>query len=194
MDAFAVFGEERRPWLDPEVLKDKFTRLSAEGHPDRFRAEGGEALERAEREYAGLNTAYQVLREPRTRLPLLIELEFGSRPSDIQRIPPGTMDVFVEVGQACRDVDDLLQRRESAGSALQKAGLMGEVLDVADRVQELLGKVEGLRGELDEKLRAADEAWVSGARDREGLEALYRRYSYVARWGGQLRERVLALL
>jgi hypothetical protein len=39
------------------------------------------------------------------RLLHLLELELGSRPRDVQRIPSGTMDLFVEVGQVCHEVD-----------------------------------------------------------------------------------------
>ena len=35
-DYFNLLSEPRRPWLNPEALKQKFLNLSAEVHPDTF--------------------------------------------------------------------------------------------------------------------------------------------------------------
>ena len=37
-DDFALLDEPRRPWIDAELLKSKFLRLSTAVHPDRFHA------------------------------------------------------------------------------------------------------------------------------------------------------------
>ena len=34
LDYFALLEEERRPWIDPEKIKETFHRLSREQHPD----------------------------------------------------------------------------------------------------------------------------------------------------------------
>ncbi len=99
MDPFAVLGEPRRPWLDAEALRSQFLEASTGMHPDRFHDAPEPERTAAERRYADLNAAYQALREPRSRLLHLLLLETGSRPPDIQRIPPGTLDLFVEVGR-----------------------------------------------------------------------------------------------
>src|SRR5688500_7123106 len=110
-DYFALLKEPRHPWLDPDALKQKFLPLSAEVHPDRVHNAVGAERDTANRTYAELNAAYNVLREPRDRLIHLLELELGQKPRDIQKIPPGTMDLFVEVGQTCRDADAFLAER-----------------------------------------------------------------------------------
>src|SRR5438132_9046006 len=40
IDYFALLHEPRRPWLDPDLLKQKFISLSAEVHPDRVHLAG----------------------------------------------------------------------------------------------------------------------------------------------------------
>lgn len=45
-DCFALLGEERRPGLDVEALKERFSTLSRELHPDRFH--GAAEAERTE--------------------------------------------------------------------------------------------------------------------------------------------------
>ena len=101
-DHFALLNEPRRPWVDPDSLKQKFLALSAEVHPDRVHNSGDSEKQRAQERYTDLNAAYNCLREPKSRLQHLLELELGVKPGNVQSIPPDLMDVFLEVSQACR--------------------------------------------------------------------------------------------
>ncbi len=191
---FAVFDLPPAPALDAEALKERFARLTAEHHPDKF-AQAGEA-ERAEAEarYSAMNRAYQTLIDPRARLLALYEVTKGEKPRDVQRIPPGTMDLFVEVGQACRSLDAFLERKRAASGRLEKAGLATEELELQDTLMTLRGKLEALAGGLEGELAKLDTQWRAGTHDLNALEALYRKYSYLARWRQQLEEREIALL
>src|SRR5438034_1253303 len=102
IDYFALLTEPRRPWIDPDSLKQKFLVLSSDVHPDRVHnaSEAEKCL--AQERYTNLNTAYNCLREPKSRLQHLLELELGAKPANLQSIPPDLMDVFLEVSQACR--------------------------------------------------------------------------------------------
>jgi curved DNA-binding protein CbpA len=191
---FSLFHLEPAPALDTDALKERFTRATAETHPDKFaQAPEAERLA-AEARFAALNRAYQILAEPRPRLLALYELTKGEKPRDVQRIPPGTMDLFIEVGQACRDLDAFLERKRAATGALEKAGLMGEELTLQDALTTLGGKLEKLGTDLATDLATLDVRWRAGDRDLAALETLYRKYSYLARWREQLQERELALL
>jgi DnaJ-domain-containing protein 1 len=193
-DPFAFFQLEPGPALDAEALKERFARATAETHPDKF-AQAPEA-ERfaAETAYSELNRAYQTLVDPRQRLLALYELTKGEKPRDVQRIPPGTMDLFIEVGQACRHLDQFIERKKAAGGALERAALMGEELTLQDMMTTLRGKLENLASALEGELAALDARWRAGGKDLNALEAVYRKYSYLARWRQQLEERELALL
>jgi len=58
----------------------------------------------------------------------LLELETGARPKEVQRIPPGTMDLFVEIGTICRDVDGfLVERGKAISPAVEGATVHAEV-------------------------------------------------------------------
>lgn len=202
-DFFALLSEPRRPWLDPDHLKARVLPMLASTHPDR--AHGASELERLElnARYAELNAAYNTLREPRERLLHLYELEAGEKPKDIQRIPPGTMDLFVEVGQTCRDVDEFLQRKTGATSPMLRLTLMQEGLDQLERLQGLQGRVNAQRENLEAELLAMNPLWESlppaeapgrrAALPLERLEQIYRSMSYVARWTGQIQERLVGL-
>jgi curved DNA-binding protein CbpA len=202
-DSFALLAEPRRPWLDADALKARFLPLSTAVHPDRVHgASEAEKLAANER-YAELNAAFNTLREPRERLLHLLELEAGAKPGDIQRIPPGTMDLFVEIGQTCRDADAFLAKKTTATSPMLKLRIMQEGLEWADKLQALQGRVNARRDELTTELQAMNATWDAappiGSPERraalplERLEQIYRTMSYVARWTEQLTERVVQL-
>jgi DnaJ-domain-containing protein 1 len=191
---FALFDLEPAPFLDVAALKDRFARDTAESHPDKF-AQAPEAERQViDARYAALNQAYQTLTDPRARLLALYELTKGEKPRDIQRIPPGTMDLFKEVGELCRALDEFLERKRATTGRLERAGLMGEELTLQDSLTALRMKLEEFSATVDTELAALDARWRSGDKDLNALEAVYRKFSYVARWRQQLEEREIALL
>jgi curved DNA-binding protein CbpA len=191
---FAVFGLDPAPALDGEALKEQFARLTAEQHPDKFQQAPETERTEAEARYATFNRAFQTLVDPRARLLALYELTKGEKPRDVQRIPPGTMDLFVEVGQACRSLDEFLERKRAATGRLEKAELAGEELTLQDTLMTLGGKLAALGTALEADLAKLDERWRAGEHDLVALETAYRKYSYLARWRQQLEEREIALL
>ena len=104
------------------------------------------------------------------------------------------MDLFVEVGQACRSLDEFLERKRAATGRLEKAGLAGEELTLQDSLMMLGGKLGALGTTLEDDLGKLDVRWRAGDKDLNALEAVYRKYSYLARWRQQLEEREIALL
>lgn len=196
-DYFALFNEPRRPWLEPELLKEKFLALSATVHPDRVHhlgeTERGAAQERA----TELNAAYNCLREPKERLHHLLELELGALPKDIQRIPSELMDLSLEVGKACREADVFLAGKAKVTSPLLQVSFFERGQEYAEKLQALRQRVSALNDRLTEELQQIDAAWQSAATPRSALlqrlEQLYRLFSYFARWTAQLQERVVRL-
>jgi curved DNA-binding protein CbpA len=191
---FALFELEPGPALDLSSLKERFARATSESHPDKF-AQLPEAERLAvEARYAALNQAYQTLIDPRARLLTLYELTKGEKPRDVQRIPPGTMDLFKEVGEMCRELDAFLERKRATTGRLERAGLMSEELALQDSLVTLRMKLEPFGATVDADLTALDARWRAGDKDLNALEAVYRKYSYLARWRQQLEEREVALL
>ncbi len=202
-DTFALLNEPRHPWLDAEALKQKFLPLSSAAHPDRTHNAPEAEKHESTRRYAELNAAYNTLREPRDRLLHLLELELGAKPSDIQRIPPGTMDLFVEVGQLCRDVDAFLAQRGHVTSPLLKVQMFERGTEWTDKLQTLQQRINAKREELTGELQQMNVVWDAapaiGSPERpaalplERLEQLYRVFSYIARWSEQIQERNVQL-
>jgi len=196
-DYFALFNESRRPWLDPESLKQKFLTLSATVHPDRVHnlgeAERGAAQERA----TELNAAYNSLRDPKERLHHLLELELGALPKDIQRIPSELMDLSLEVGKACREADAFLAEKAKVTSPLLQVTFFERGQEFVDKLQGLRARINSLNDRLLGELQQIDAAWQSGSAPRSALlqrlEELYRLFSYFGRWMAQLQERSVRL-
>jgi len=194
LNPWMPFELEPGPALDAEALKERFARSTAEWHPDKFQTAPEAERVAADERYAELNRAYQTLIDPVRRLLALYELTKGEKPRDVQRIPPGTMDLFIEVGKACQEMDGFLERKRSAGGALERAALMSEELTLQDSLASLREKLEQLGASLESDLAALDAKWRGGEKDLNALEAIYRKYSYLARWRQQLEEREIALL
>ncbi len=199
-DYFALLQEPRRPWLDPESLKTKFFELSGEVHPDRVHGASEAEKQLANQRYVELNAAYNCLREPKTRLQHLLELEAGAKPKDIQQLPSGTMELFIEVGQLCRAADAFLAERAPVTSPVLKVKLFERAQEWIERLNAVQKKLTTQRERLDAELKKLDAAWNTGsasppdaALSLPQLEQLWRDFSYVGRWAAQIQERVVQL-
>lgn len=200
-DYFSLLGERRRPWLDPEVLKQKFLERSAGIHPDRVHALGAMERAAAQERYVELNAAFQCLREPRDRLRHLLELELGAAPKGIQRVPPELMDFSMEIGAACRQADALLVESATITSPLLKVQYFERSHERIEGLQGLQRKAVQRRDALFADLRSADTEWVTAqssdvpeqARLLARLEELLHALGYFDRWITQLQERIVRL-
>jgi hypothetical protein len=203
MDNFAPLGQARRPWIDPDFLKAAFLEISARLHPDRVQAATGPEREAATRSYAELNAAYNCLRDPKQRLLHLLELELGSPPANIQDITPGTMDLFLEVGQNCRQADGIFAGKAASPSPLLQAQRFEQGMACAEKLGALQQRIHLRRDDLFEELKAMNAAWIAApppqSTDRSGalplrrLEEIGRELSYITRWSAQIQERIVQL-
>jgi curved DNA-binding protein CbpA len=199
VDHFSVLNEPRRPWLDPEALKEKFLALSAEVHPDHVPRASAEEKRAANERYTEINTAYARLREPRDRLAHLLELERGARPGVIQDIPADLMNVFFDVGRRLKEADAFLAGNAAVTSPLLKVEAFSRGLELRESLESARREIAGRTAALTEDLRRLDAAWVQAADPNaraplfNPLEEIYRLLSYFSRWSGQLQERIVRL-
>lgn len=194
MDHFAVLAEPRRPWLDAEALKTKFHVLSAEVHPDRVHEAAPAEKLAAQQRYTELNAAYQCLREPRSRIRHLLELELGAKPSDLTNIPEDLMNLFFAVGKQLRETNTLLAEKAAASSPLLQVELFERAQAAVAPLQELQEQIVARRDLLLAQLKTVDANWDRGDRKpTEELLNLWRWLSFYDRWLGQLHDRVAQL-
>jgi len=193
VDYFELLGAPRRPWLDPEILKSKFLQLSAEVHPDRVHGGSAEAKRQAQNAYTELNTAYQTLRVPKERLAHLLELEAGHKPAAIQTAPGELMDLFLEIGNQCREADKFIHERRAVTSPLLRVGLFEKGEQIAEKLRAMQGLLTRRSEAAEKGLMDLNATWESGVKDLDKLEKSYRTFSYLARWSEQLQERLVQL-
>jgi DnaJ-domain-containing protein 1 len=197
-DHFALLNELHRPWLDADLLKQKFLALSANAHPDRIHSASEADKADATKRFTELNAAYNCLAEPKLRLLHLLELELGAKPKDIQQIPTALADLFAEVATNCRNVDGFLAEKNNATSPLLQVQLFERGQDWVEKLNVLQRKLNELREKLMGELTSLDAQWISAdAAVRweilPKLEELYRLFGYFNRWHSQIQERVVQL-
>ena len=200
-DYFALLNEPHRPWLDLDSLKQKFLSISAAVHPDRVQTAREEQKRLADRRYAELNQAYQHLRRPKDRLQHLLELETGSKPVQVQQIPPDLTEFFLEVGQLLKQTDAFLAEKSQTTSPLLQVRLFERGQAWIEKLNAMQRELNSRQVELASELQAIDARWVgagkadpvSRATMLRRLEQLYRLFSYFTRWEEQIQERVVQL-
>jgi DnaJ-domain-containing protein 1 len=198
LDNFAFLNEPRRPWLDADLLKQKFLAQSANAHPDKIHSASETEKNIAAKKFAELNAAYNCLLEPKSRLLHLIELETGAKPKDIQQIPNTLADLFAEVANVCKDADNFLAEKTKATSPLLQVQLFERGQDWIEKLNSLQKKLNDLREQILAELKSLDAKWIITDDNlrREllpKLEELYRLFSYFNRWHNQILERIVQL-
>jgi len=197
-DYFALLNEPCRPWLDADLLKQKFLALSTNLHPDRIHFASESDKTTATKKFTELNAAFNCLVEPKRRLLHLLELELGVKPKDIQTIPSALADLFAEVSMVCRIADEFLAEKNKVTSPLLQVQLFERGQDWVEKLNGLQRKLNELREQLTGELKSLDAKWIlADAVSRKEilpkLEELYRLFGYFNRWNGQIQERVVQL-
>jgi DnaJ-domain-containing protein 1 len=201
IDYFVLLGEERRPYLDPDLVRKKFLALSGEAHPDRVHGSSTETKNRAQERYAEVNQAYNHLRHPKERLQHLLELETGAKPEQIQRIPAHLMEFFVQVGQLFKQTDAFLAEKSRTTSPLLQVQLFETGQAWVEKLNLLQQQLKVRQQGLLEELRTLDVQWIAQKEsDRPSrvdmlgrLEESYQLFSYYTKWESQIQGRIVQL-
>jgi curved DNA-binding protein CbpA len=144
-DYFALFGEARRPWLDPEKLKKKYYRLSLAALPD-----------------AELNEAFRVLSDPKLRLHHLLTLE-GVDLVAGRTVPLSVAELFWKTGALLRETERWLLRNAEATSTLARALLKPEWAKIEERLGKLEEQTRATYESQLAQIREADANWNPGS-------------------------------
>ncbi len=142
-DHFELLGFPPSYSIDEERLDSAYRALARNVHPDRFTADGADALCVAVRLSAALNQAFAVLRDPLRRADYLLELSGGPSASAVRDVP-GTFlaDVMLlreeidgaktsgDAATLARLRDSLVERR--ATTAAQIRDTASKLPDVGD--------------------------------------------------------------
>ena len=195
-DYFAVLGQPRRPWLDLHQLKHEYQRLTFARHPDRTDASSDAT------DFSDITEAYRVLSNPKLRLQHLLSLEApapqtserSAEMADLMEVPAEMADLFMDTASLVKGIDELMQRREAATSALARSMLQGEIVAVQKRAGSVFNDLGIRYSAAMRELQELDESWISDpAGTAPKLGKLGQRFCYLLRWMEQLREKQFQL-
>lgn len=180
-DFFELFSLPRQAAIDEEALKARYHELVAESHPDKAQDQAGKD-ENAERS-AKLNQAWQTLSNPASRVRHLLELADPDFKKPEGALSEDLMQLFAEVGKVVQQADAFLSKRKVATSALAKALLAEDEVEVQTQLQSTLGVLTNAQESVELETSSLDK-----------LRQIYTRLSFLEKWQQQLNERILALL
>jgi hypothetical protein len=161
-DYFALLDEARRPWLDPEKLKEKYYGLSRV--PD-----------------AEMNEAFRVLSGPKLRLHHLLTLE-GADLVAGRPVPPSVAELFWNTGTLLREVECWLLKNAGATGALARSLLKAEQAKLEASLEKLEAQLRVTYESELAQLRQADAVWnVASPNELSELVQLYDSISYLTR-------------
>ena len=188
-DYFALLDQPRRPWLDPDELKQAFHAKSLTAHPDAQRHEEGESSGNAGEAFSEVNEAYQVLQDPKRRIHHLLMLE-GRASSDRQTSVPHQIEqLFSTVAGVTQQAEALVQKSEAATTPLSRSLLKPQVLKLQNSIGETLQQLSELHDVGVAELRRLSANDVLADDDWAALRDLYLRFSYLTRWIAELHEK-----
>lgn len=188
VDCFDVLGLPRRASLTEDALHLAYTSRSRATHPDH----GG-----TEEAAAQVNAAYETLRTPERRLKHLLEIAGPEEARAWRTVPldDGMMAVFGKLGKTMDDSHKFIERKAKAQTALAKALLAGEEMNLREALEGIGFEIQDRRDALERELPEIDSALAGGEVDGwKRLAAIQARLAYLGRWQSQVRERLLALM
>ncbi|MEO7167877.1 MAG: hypothetical protein ABI016_12705 [Chthoniobacterales bacterium] len=163
-DYFALLEEARRPWLDPEQLKEKYFARSRTAPPD-----------------AGLNESFRVLSDPKLRLQHLLTLEGAELPAG-RPIPPTVADLFWNTGTLLREVERFLLQSAAATGALARSLLKGEQTKLTASLAKLEEQLRAAYESELTRIRQLDATWQTNSpNELAPLIELYDSISYLSK-------------
>jgi hypothetical protein len=181
-DFFSVLRVPARPWQDPDALRDVYVQLS-------------EALHRqagSQDELVALNRAFQVLHNPATRVEHLLSVTGGE--SSTRQIAPVMGEFFGRVANCLQEADRLLGEISVQSSALARALLLQRVHALQADLDNLAHDLAAHQAQRLEALRELDQVWLHRPADaRQALAQLAVDLTFLQKWQGQIRERLLRM-
>ncbi|MBA3963885.1 MAG: hypothetical protein H0X40_18570 [Chthoniobacterales bacterium] len=160
-DYFALLGAARRPWLEPEQLKEQYFNMN-----------------RAEEPSAELNEAFRVLCDPKLRLQHLLKLEGIELPAG-RPVPAKVAELFWQAGAVLRETEAWLRQNSEATGNLARAMLH----PTRAQLEEKLGKLDDALHAVYESemaaLRRLDAGWRAEPNELAELIELADSISYL---------------
>ena len=185
-DCFDLLGLPARAALDEAELQQAYIAATKAAHPDQ--AGGSVQLS------TDLNAALELLKSPVTRLKHLIDSRsgIGWRPIPLSA---EMMSLFENLGPLLQRSAQFLTKKQAASSALAKALLASEEMQLREALEALNEAIEDHWQHLEAQLPGCDAQIASGeSQVWSDLQAIQAQFAYLAKWRSQIREKLLGLM
>lgn len=179
-DAFAEFGMERRPWLDPALLQSRYHELAVLRHPDKS---GGDSLP-----LARLNQARRILSSTPLRLRHLLDLTHA--PDLVtDRFAPD-FDQFARAGALATRAEQISEK--STSSPLAAAVARSESASLQKEISSALDRINLRLDAMEKKLQSLNASWPDVT--PQEISLLAEEFSFQHKWRQSLRTAQTRLL
>ena len=185
-DFFALLSLPPRAALNEEQLQQAYLSATRQAHPDHI---GGDSMLSSD-----LNAAQEALKSPVTRLKHLVEQHSQTAWRAVP-LQPTLMSLFEKLGPLLLLSAQFLARKQIASSALAKALMSSEEMRLRESLEALNEEIEILWQQLESALPACDQRITQADPSVwPDLQALQAKFSYLAKWRSQIREKLLGLM
>lgn len=181
-----------RPAPDVESLKSAYLQRIAESHPDRLRPTTTAGSVNIETRAAQINSAFQILSDPCTRLRHILEI---LKAPTSQVLSPALGELFLDLASVFREVDIAFGQIQSASSPLVKARQFAALQDISCQMNALEAKIRNLKDSALSALEPLDAQWpaiplsIPTPQQILELQQIYANLSYASKWISQIQDR-----
>lgn len=188
VDHFQRLGLAPHLNLQTEALDQARDEAGREYHPD----QGGDPAV-----FAAVNEAHALLGSPARRCRHLHEVLFPNETIERQSsLPPELGDLFMSIGPALAQADELLDRKKQARTALAQALLSNDLNQCQESLEEQIAAITQASNRRIERFSEIDET-LEGSTPEEARPLLLESWSvlsFLEKWQGQLKERWASLV
>ncbi len=174
IDAFRELDLPRRPGHPESEIKTAFLERAKTLHPDR---QTGDA-----KKFESLRAAYDLLKNPATRLRHLITLETGQSPKTAP--PTGHFELFSAVCQIVEQTRTALPEATRASNSLARSLAAVQLAKLIKAASEIASRLDVMEQNLSSRLADLDASWPQ----LEAAATLASDFAFTAKCRHQLSE------
>ena len=217
---FAVMEFARAPWIDADQLKERYLELTKRAHGGRRLENFDGALAKTENspetaqppkdgDQAGINRAWQTLKNDADRLAHFLELETGLDVRQKREAPEHLIPLFMQLGPLFQQADQTLRTIREESSPILKAKRHLDASPLLVGLSDALEKISAILLENQNRLREADRLWrrlpaktnsenfAKPPKNRSDLlkelQDVCLSFSFLQRWQNQIAEKIFQL-
>ena len=179
-DYFALLRQPHQPHLDDRAIEQAFHERARLLHPDAARANEGD-------EFAQLNSAFNILRDPCLRLRHLLELE-GVTPAK-ELLAPELAEFFSRAAEISHRAKAQIANERGSNSAIGRSIAQLKRSRIRAELVSVLGELEASKLQAQSDLEDLNAIWSNDRVAAVGKAVqLQQRFTVLQRWMKTLRE------